>query len=55
MKETVKGFKDYTGEEAEKRASIKKMITYLFERYGFKPVETPIIEYEEFFKCFWYI
>ncbi len=48
--DTVKGFKDYTGEEAEKRASIKKVITYIFERYGFKPAETPIIEYEEFVK-----
>jgi histidyl-tRNA synthetase len=49
-KETVKGFKDYAGEDSEKRSSIKKMIVYLFERYGFKPVETPIVEYEEFVK-----
>lgn len=46
----VKGFRDYIGEEAEKRESIRKMITYLFERYGFKPAETPLIEYEEFVK-----
>lgn len=48
--ENVKGFKDYTGEEANKREAIKKIITYLFERYGFSPVETPVIEYEEFVK-----
>lgn len=46
----VKGFRDYIGEEAEKRGGIRKMITYLFERYGFKPAETPLIEYEEFVK-----
>jgi len=48
--DTTKGFKDFTGEEAEKRVEIKKVISGLFERYGFLPVETPIIEYEEFVK-----
>jgi len=48
MKELVKGFKDYLGEEAEKKAAIRNAIENLFKRYGFKPVETPIIEYEEF-------
>lgn len=48
--ETVKGFKDITGEDAEKKEEIKKVISGLFERYGFLPVETPIIEYEEFVK-----
>ncbi len=46
----VKGFKDFTGEEAEKRAEIKKILVETFEKYGFEPVETPIIEYEEFLK-----
>lgn len=46
--ETVKGFKDYIGEEAEKRAVIKEVLKQIFERYGFQPAETPIIEYEEF-------
>jgi histidyl-tRNA synthetase len=46
--ETVKGFNDYTGEEAEKRAVITEVIRQNFERYGFSPAETPIIEYEEF-------
>jgi len=48
--ENVKGFKDYIGEEAKKRADVKKLIIFLFERYGFSPVETPIVEYEEFVK-----
>lgn len=48
--ENVKGFKDYSGEEAQKRAEIKRTIVDNFEQYGFEPAETPIIEYEEFVK-----
>ena len=44
----VKGFKDYTGKEAQKRAQIKQIMVETFEQYGFEPAETPIIEYEEF-------
>jgi len=44
----IKGFKDYAGKEAQKRAQIKKIIVEIFEQYGFEPAETPIIEYEEF-------
>ncbi|MEK6945477.1 MAG: ATP phosphoribosyltransferase regulatory subunit [Nanoarchaeota archaeon] len=46
----VKGFRDYVGEEAEKREDIRKIIVGAFERYGFEPAETPIIEFEEFVK-----
>ena len=46
----VKGFKDSSGEDAKKRAEIKKILTETFEKYGFEPAETPIIEYEEFVK-----
>lgn len=46
--ETVKGFKDYTGEEAQKRAELKKILVDTFEKYSFEPVETPIVEYREF-------
>jgi histidyl-tRNA synthetase len=46
----VKGFKDSIGEIAEKRAEIKQVLIGMFKRYGFSPVETPIIEYEEFVK-----
>jgi len=46
----VKGFKDFIGEEAEKRAYIRKVISEIFSSYGFEPAETPIIENEEFVK-----
>ncbi len=46
----VKGFKDYSGEDAKKRAEIKKILVETFEKYGFEPAETPLIEYEEFVK-----
>ncbi len=46
--ETIKGFRDYTGEEARKRAEIKKLLAETFEKYGFEPAETPVIEAEEF-------
>lgn len=48
--ELVKGFRDYDRDEAQKRAEIKKVIVETFEKYGFEPAETPIIESEEFVK-----
>lgn len=42
--ETVKGFKDFTGDESVKRAEIRKLLAESFEKYGFEPAETPIIE-----------
>jgi histidyl-tRNA synthetase len=48
--ETIKGFRDFDGEEAEKRAEIKKILIGVFEKYGFEPAETPIVESEEFVK-----
>tara|TARA_Y100000310_G_scaffold77162_1_gene73730 strand:+ start:13599 stop:14735 length:1137 start_codon:yes stop_codon:yes gene_type:complete len=49
--EKVKGFNDFTGEEALKRIEIKKILVETFEKYGFEPAETPIIEYEKFVKA----
>lgn len=46
----VKGFKDFTGKDAEKRAEIKKILVETFEKYGYEPAETPILEYEGFVK-----
>ncbi len=46
--ETVKGFNDYVGEDAQKRTEIRRILVDTFEKYGFDPVESPIIEYEEF-------
>ena len=48
--ESVKGFKDYVGKDAEKREEIRKILVGTFESYGFEPAETPVIEYEEFVK-----
>ncbi|MAG11071.1 hypothetical protein CMI44_02055 [Candidatus Pacearchaeota archaeon] len=48
--ETIKGFRDYSGKDAEKKAIIREVIRQVFERYGFNPVETPVIESEEFVK-----
>jgi len=47
---TTKGFNDYSGEEAKKRAEVMKILVESFEKYGFEPAETPVIEYEEFVK-----
>jgi len=46
--ECVKGFKDYTGDEARIREEIRKILVKNFELFGFEPAETPIIEQEEF-------
>ncbi len=46
--ELVKGFKDFTGEEAEKRQVIKGILAETFKKYGFELAETPIIETEKF-------
>lgn len=48
--ETVKGFRDFAGKEAKKLSEIKRILINNFEKYGFEPAETPIIEYEEFVK-----
>jgi len=46
--ETVKGFQDFSGEEAKKREAIRKIIVATFEKYGFEPAETPVVEFREF-------
>ena len=46
--DTIKGFDDYVGELATKRAVIQEIVRQNFERFGFNPTETPIIESEEF-------
>lgn len=48
--DTIKGFNDYTGSEAAKRAVVQEVIKNIFERYGFGPAETPVVEAEEFVK-----
>lgn len=46
--ENPKGFRDI--EDASKRNITKQIIERTFQLYNFTPVETPIIEYEEFVK-----
>jgi len=46
--ELVKGFRDFSGEEALKREKIKEILIRNFKLYGFEPAETPIIEQEKF-------
>lgn len=48
--ETVKGFKDKVGKDAERALLIQEIAKQVFEKYNYNYVETPIIEYEEFVK-----
>ncbi len=48
--EIMKGFRDYSGEEARKRERVREIIGRNFRLFGFEPVETPIIEQEDFVK-----
>ncbi len=45
--ETVKGFQDFLPPESLKRDAVKKVIEKWFKLYGFFPVETPLIEFDE--------
>jgi len=46
--ETPKGFRDFTGLDAQKREQIRNILIGTFRKYGFEPAETPIIEFREF-------
>lgn len=48
--ETVKGFRDYLPPESLKRKAVLEIIENNFKLYGFFPVETPIIEFDELMK-----
>ena len=48
--DTVKGFQDYLPPKSLKREEVKKVIEKYFKLYGFLPVETPIVEYDELMK-----
>ncbi len=48
--ETVKGFKDKVGKEAENALLIREIAKQTFEKYNYNYVETPIVEYEDFVK-----
>jgi len=45
--QTLKGFRDFLPEEARKRQFVINTLKQVFESYGFEPLETPALEYEE--------
>lgn len=45
--DTVKGFQDFLPPESLKRDAVKKVIEKYYRLYGFLPVETPIVEFDE--------
>jgi len=48
--DTVKGFQDFLPPVSQKRNEIKRIIQSYFELYGFVPIETPLIEFDELIK-----
>lgn len=45
--QTPKGFRDFLPEDALKRKFVLGKIVEVFEKFGFDPLETPTVEYEE--------
>src|SRR5882762_6352734 len=45
--QTLKGFRDFLPEQARKRQYVIDALKKVFESFGFEPLETPILEYEE--------
>lgn len=45
--QTLKGFRDFLPLEARKRQYVISTFKSVFERFGFEPLETPTLEYEE--------
>ncbi len=44
---TLKGFRDFLPQEAKKRQYVIDAMKKVFELYGFEPLETPALEYED--------
>ncbi len=44
---TLKGFRDFLPQQARKRQYVVDTLKKVFESYGFEPLETPALEYEE--------
>jgi histidyl-tRNA synthetase len=45
--QTLKGFRDFLPTEAKQREYVINALKTVFESYGFEPLETPSLEYEE--------
>jgi histidyl-tRNA synthetase len=44
---TLKGFRDFLPKDARKRGYVLGILKKVFESYGFEPLETPALEYED--------
>lgn len=44
---TLKGFRDFLPEQARKRQYVINTLKSVFESFGFEPLETPALEYED--------
>lgn len=44
---TLKGFRDFLPKDARKRNYVIETLRRVFESYGFEPLETPALEYED--------
>src|ERR1035437_7660766 len=44
---TLKGFREFLPKEAKKRQYVLEALKKVFESYGFEPLETPALEYED--------
>src|SRR3989344_7110143 len=42
--QTVRGMRDFLPEQAKKKQFIEDLCRRTFERYGFEPLQTPIVE-----------
>jgi histidyl-tRNA synthetase len=45
--QTLKGFRDFLPQDARKRQYVVNKLKSVFESFGFEPLETPALEYEE--------
>lgn len=45
--QTLKGFRDFLPTESRKRQYVIRTLMQVFESYGFEPLETPALEYED--------
>lgn len=45
--QTLKGFRDFLAKDAIKRQYLKSKFIEIFELFGFEPIETPTLEYQE--------
>src|SRR3989344_8614687 len=50
MPQTLKGFRDFLPEQAEKREWLRSKMIKVFQSWGYEPLETPIVEPLELFE-----